>query len=96
MKITGFGDQAISVRLDKLQLLGQLPEDVDVVRTLPDVKVPEDNSWYPDRAHFQPRTLYLRIQHRYCMRRPPGSALCVEKIEDFLMRYQYIKATDVE
>lgn len=96
MRVEGHGDQVISVRLDRIQLLGEIHPDVRVIQILPDPKVPEGDPWYPDRAHFQPRKIFLRIQHPYCFRRPAGSALCHELIEEFLMRFKSIQANDVE
>jgi hypothetical protein len=95
----GMGDQAISIPLDVLHGLltdqGEngrpdfLPKSVDIIEVLPRPK--QHDAWIPEDR--QPR-LYLRIKHKYCFRRPPGTPLCHEDYYDFLKRFEQIFLTD--
>jgi hypothetical protein len=72
------GDQVISVPIEQARQIGNLPADVQIIRL---IDPPENHEW------LHPQCLFLHIRHRLCFRHSPGSALCIEKLADFIDRY---------
>ncbi len=92
----GMGDQVIRVPVDMLHSLlthdvsvihgWEFPRSVDIIGAIQPEHV--TNPWIPNADERYGPCVYLRIQHKYCMRRPPGSPLCIEDYDAFLERFR--------
>lgn len=60
--------------------LGKIPDEVEIVRVL---------RLDPDTNQFQwPKMTYVHIRHRFCFRHMRGSMLCIERLSEFLERFE--------
>lgn len=82
----GIGTEVIRIRFEDTRLLGQLPEEVEVVATL---RPPAEHDLGPGWIHDP--TFYLQIRHRYCVRVEEGCSLMIDYIQSFLHRYAELR-----
>ena len=89
----GMGDQVIRIPVDALwslmtnavEMAGwRLPRSVDIIG--PVDRPNAHDALYPDDRYGD--CVYLRIQHKYCMRRPKGAPLCIEDYHAFIERFR--------
>lgn len=87
MKIGGMGDSAIRLEAYELRRLVELPQEVRIVRILPDQhgKAALD-LWRPNfRPEFPQMRLFIHVRHRYCYRLThPGMQLTVFTLDEFM------------
>lgn len=88
-KIAGLGEEVLRVRLDRLQQLAWLPEDVEVVKVLsPPARGGYPLEWMATGSAADDHALYLHVRHRFCVRAPVGTVLMFTHLEMFLERYR--------
>lgn len=86
MKIGGMGHQAIRVEVHELRRLGEIPEEVRIIGTLPQWETRRgSNAWAPTSG---PQPIYLYIKHRYCPRLGPNQVMMYDALDHFLRRFQ--------
>jgi hypothetical protein len=92
--LKGMGDQVIRVPIETLHSMmtgmnteiqgWHLPRSVDIVGVIIDPR--GTDPWKPDEEPC----VYVRIQHKYCFRRPRGGQLYIENYHDFIERFRSI------
>jgi hypothetical protein len=96
--LKGMGDQVIRVPIETLHSMmtgmnteiqgWHLPRSVDIVGV---IDPRGTDPWKPgEREDRWGPCVYVRIQHKYCFRRPRGVQLYIENYHDFIERFRSI------
>lgn len=76
------GEEALRIHMDQIRLLGSLPLDVEVIKTLS----PWEGSHHDWIVSSAKPSLYLHIRHKLCPSAFEGAHLPYEDIDLFLAR----------